>query len=263
MAIRHPFVIGLFSAFLAGAAIASAILQKWSGDLVHLFSDAAGSTLIAGFGGAAIGGLISYALALLASRETLKRDAEERTAQEHSSAIRIVVTAIQLLNRAANIHAMVAERAGVAPMADSRLFEKVPGFVGFNKEPPTFETAAFVPFINNGQGRLLQLCSVLKDRVSILDQALSNYTRLREEWDSFAASHAQLQPDGNFSTTFIGNFAIEANARAYKMNDLLRGILQNGPVAVSQGKATVAELHRSYRDYFGNRGTLKIETDQG
>src|SRR3569833_1254249 len=70
---KHPAVAAILGAFLLGAWIASALIQKWGSDLTWLVRDAAGSTLVAGAGGAvvgaAVGGLITYVLAHMAAAE--------------------------------------------------------------------------------------------------------------------------------------------------------------------------------------------------
>ncbi len=254
-----------FIGLTTGIALGTGTAQRWGADIEAFAASPSGSTLLAGFGGVLVAGVISYVIAERGSQITLRRDEEARLNVEQAGASRAIITAQRLTNLAYNLQLIVDEaRSRVAPNTPaSELWSVITPTVMPENAAPQFVSEDFVPFIKAKAADVINDCIRLSDEVETLRACLARYNSLRGSWDAFAAEFSTpvQNPDGSFETTFQSEYASRAAMQAHILGDLVANFADRPARVVAQGKAVATKLSKVSKEYFGNRPGLTIVYD--
>jgi hypothetical protein len=217
---------------------------------------AALSTLLAGFGGAFVGGLISWLLARQTAREARTRDAADRVEKQRAVAIGTLVKAGIMTNSFYTLHEHMemqirgAQLRGTLGEGDL-LWQAVQGAVG---EIPTvsFEASDFLPFGANLE--LLNDGLELSARLRTAEKALARYYELRETFGAFAEPFTIIGPDGRFGTQFPPDEAKRAKQKIAQLESLIRDIKQSVSDSLMRAKALTVAIAEAGKQSFANHG---------
>lgn len=217
-------------ATLAWGAVAATIMTagigiRQSESLSQAVTDPITATWLAAISGAALGGAISYFLARQTSKETLRRDAENRLSSEHASSLRAMVTAMQISNRlytmTVELEDAVKKRSPTGPWASLR-----PN-TGPGSDPPDFLATDFVPFINNQKSDIVHRALMLSERTHALQAAFVAYGLKRDEFEKFAEPFTRpMGPALTMTTIFPPAAEAGAKIKIKVMNDLVEQMHQ-------------------------------------
>lgn len=234
---------------------------RWGSSIGEALSSSAGSTLLAGFGGAVVGGVVSYLLARQSSRETLRRDQDARLDLEHAAALRAMVTAMNLANRVYTLNGVLSEATGKAG-ADGpwTTLKPVPKQ---RHAAPRFEATDFVPFIKSGAADLVHRCSLLADRVDSLESSFEAYSTTRLEVEEMAAKSTTFDAAGMGNTVFSGEEAAIVRFKGRNMNLIIAEMADFAARDQADAIKIVDDMNAAFQRYFGKRSGFRLEAAVG
>jgi hypothetical protein len=198
------------------------------------------STLIAGFGGAVLGGFISWLLARQSSREAAKKDAEARVSAEKATVLRTLLKMIQISNYLYTLNIFFDKsinRSGAI-----KLWMRVIPQSQNEDTLPKFEASDFVPFVEMEESEIVNRCMLLSERANSLSAGFKQYVELRLAWQEWSARYTERQPDGSMVSKFVGRQTNVAQAKAIVMESLVQDIWKHLQVDVKDANALCKDI---------------------
>jgi hypothetical protein len=254
---KYPWVgASLALGGAGGAVLASGIGMRWNSELANAVTNPVTATWLAALSGAALGGLISYALARQSSRETLRRDADARTAEEHVSSLRAMVTAMQISNRLFTMN-LDLESAAKAPGPTGPWASLKPN-AGPGSKPPEFQPVDFVPFINNKKSDIVHRGLLLQERLNALEAGFDAYREMRQDFENFAAPFTKIDSSGAMATFFPPAEAAAAQIKISVMNGLVEQMVSYSREYLADAKSLCDDMSASHLAYFGGRTNFRL-----
>jgi hypothetical protein len=208
------------------------------------------STLLAGFGGAIIGGVVSWALAWQASHEARWRDFEQRTAVEASAAKSLLFKLIDITNGTDGISRHIAE-AETLRQGEDPLWQHVQAMAGRPNSTPVLDTLEYLPFLNAKYSHLINRATLASQRYAALDGALRLYSERRVELQDILAGYTTLNPiDGQMVTNIPVELRGTVSVRANELESLIQQLKQMSEVNLADDKALCAEVAGAIEEMF-------------
>lgn len=250
---------------VTGSAIVgiSVPLAPWPAKLGWHLTATDNATLLSGFGGAALGGVVSWLLAKQATRETLRRDENSRISQEKSVALGVTLKAQQIANGYYTHKKYFDEcmrRANANKMLNRPLWEIIKPLIGNSLPRPTFEPTDFVPLVNARQAPLIDRCNLLALRYDVAESSLEVYTQKRQAMQEMLAQHSG-PPDrsGRVETVIPSSLRPKFRVMASELEDLIVQIKAFLKEDFIEGKSVCDELGKAFREYFSDPTFFSLE----
>lgn len=248
----------LLAGFAGGAILGSGVTKRWGTDIGELMSSSNFATWMAGLGGAAVGGLISYFIARQTAKESEARDEKVRRLTERAQALNCMVTTMQLANRLYTMRGLlkgaVATPEGIDP------WQQLQANTGHRNTAPSYDPTDFVPFINAKLADAVHRALLLAERVSSLEAAHSHYNEKRTELELFLLPFSQL--DGAAMQAAVPQeFQVEAFYRTNTLNTLIRSMADFVERDYNDAKTLLTDMNKAFQQYFGAEANFKFELD--
>ncbi|WMT90135.1 hypothetical protein [Pelagibacterium sp. H642] len=244
------------TAAIIGIALGSGIQSRWTYGVLSQLDASSTATLVAGLGGAAVGGLVSLGLTLISNYVTLRRDREARIENEQALALELISTQLQLSGRCYTIFKAVDSAIRAAPDNPWTALRPTPR----GSSPSLrFRSDSFIPFINAGAAELMNDCLLYADRVDALEAMFNSYSDQRLEMQSMAEANTVIGEDVQGETVFEGAAARVAEFRSKLMNDLIKQMHEVGAAWTEEGAKIAEKVNRVQRQYFGARSRIDMK----
>jgi hypothetical protein len=198
------------------------------------------STLTAGFGGAVLGGFISWLLARQSSREVAKKDAEARVTEEKAIVLRTLLKMIQISNYLHTLHVFFEKSINQSNAI--KLWMRIIPQTQNEADLPQFEANDFVPFIEMGQAEIVNRSMLLSSRANSLSAGFNQYVELRLAWQEWSARYTEGNPDGTMSSAFSGRQQNVAQSKAIVMESLVQSIWKHLQVDRNDANALCRDI---------------------
>lgn len=157
------------------------------------------STLLAGFGGVLLGGLISFALARKTADEAAAAADADRIAKEKALALSLFLK-VQIITNGLDTQTRYIWDALNKRNDQRRLREPLWQFiqpqVGLDVETPMFQAEEFVPLLQGKNTDLINDCQLLSLRYNVIEQSFKAYTEKREKIQDLLRPFSKVGPDG-------------------------------------------------------------------
>lgn len=220
------------------------------------------ATLLAGFGGAVLGGFVSWLLARQTSAETLARDDAIRIADQKTLAISVLLKAQEIANGYAAQRAYISGALSAADLQEpphESMWNLVRPQIDSNLPTPTFLASEFMPLVLAGRTELINDCQSISMKFNILKASFEIYTQKREELQNVIAPYVfKSSPGGPITAAIpddkaevIGILSTEADAL---IKQIYKNILEDLPKAL----ALCDNLTLTYEKYFGAGSFIKM-----
>lgn len=222
------------------------------------------ATLLAGFGGAIIGGVVSWMLAIQGSKETLRRDAEQRTASDKTLVLGVVLK-VQLIANAYYTQRKylwdALTLANAQKRLDRPLWELVKPQIGYSHPRPRFEAPEFVPFVVFGRADIIDRCTQLSLRYDVLEASFETYSEKRGRLQELLAPFSDAADESGIATTVVpeGEHA-RVRIMINELEDLLLQIRNSVREDFVEATALCKELMLVSRDMYEGESLIELET---
>ncbi|MAN78378.1 MAG: hypothetical protein CML24_14620 [Rhizobiales bacterium] len=232
----------LYACVFVSSAVTTFLLA-----MLFISGDPSIATMLAGFGGAALGGLIAW----LTARQTDHRHAEREKRRiilaERAQALRVMLIAMELANRLFTIRNMLkrAIDAGnpAGPFADLRPLS------GHESRAPSFAPEDFVQFINADRPEVVNDCLMLYNRVDAIDAAFRAYGETRLQLQDLSAE-TTFGGDGVARTVYKGENAQRANFLIKTLNQLIFEVHKDADEYHHESLKLFHALSEAFKSYF-------------
>lgn len=229
------------------------------------FTSADLATLAAGFGGAVLGGGISWLLARQTGKETRKRDEEARNEHAKASLLQTILKVMQVSNGIYTIHRNIEESVENAPdqgREAAALWTLVQPVAG-RTETPKFDSSDFVPFAVSGRSDLINRIIVASNRYDAIESGFREYNERRLSFQDLAAPYTTLDPSGQHVTVFPEEVATQARMRAYELEQLITQIRDFVNRDLDEIKSVCSDIDKFAKDYLkGKGGFVSLHIDE-
>lgn len=264
------FLAGILTGviFFASALIVMEVEQKVFSTLTFTSADLA--TMIAGFGGAILGGGISWLLARQTATETRKRDEEARNAHDKASLLQTILKVMQVSNGLYTIHRNIegsVEGAKERGIGDVPLWTLVHPVAG-STETPKFDASDFVPFAVSARADLINRIIMISNRYDATESGFREYSERRLSFQDLAGPYTTMSPSGQQVTAFPEDVAPQAQMRAYELEQLITQVREFVDKDLEESKSLCADIDKFAKDYLKGKGgfvslgldEVKVET---
>lgn len=251
-----------FSSVLIGATgglvIGLGLSSRWGNDISEIVVSPNFATLLAGLGGAALGGLISFSTSRQTSRETARRDEEAVLSIEKAQALSCLVKTMQLANRLFTLNKKLMEatqsQKGLEPWSILQASQVQ------SNSAPDYSAEDFIPFINAGYAEFVHRAIILADRVDSIEDSYQAYSVNRLQLEQF------MLP---FSSFFREAMVVEVppdcqTEFAYRTNVLNALIVEMADYCVRdlvEAKSLITEMNKAFLSYFKERANFRLELE--
>jgi hypothetical protein len=214
------------------------------------------ATLLAGLGGATLGGVISYFIARQTAKETAERDEDARMSIEKAQALSGLVNTMQLSNRLFTLNHRLKEAAN--PPDGAQPWQILQASAGQSNKAPDYVAAEFIPFINAGHADFVHRALLLADRVDAIEAAYQTYSehRLRHEQFMLPFSHFQ---NGAMVTAIPPQNRSEFDYRANLLNKLIAEMADYCERDFADATGLIREMNKAFLDYFKERANFRLD----
>lgn len=259
----YKFAFGAISAVIM-IAMGVAVTDDRISLGIDSLSKADFATLVSGFGGAALGGVISWMLAREAGRETLARDAAQRQANEKAMALAVILKAQHIANGLTTLrnHFYKARRkANNSSMLLQPMWRTTKPVLSPTPSRLRFEPAEFAALLTAGRMDLVDRCNLLALRYEVDETVVKDYSRLRAELQEAMLPYSNLAGPGGLVETAVdpamhSTFAIRGLQLEEIIRSLYASILEDANEAIDLCLA----LNEAFKKHFGEDVyPLKVE----
>lgn len=157
------------------------------------------STLLAGFGGAIFGGIVSFALARKTAAEAAAAAEADRVAKEKALALSLFLK-VQLITNGLNTQTLyiwdALNRANDHGRLGEPLWQFIQPQVGLDVETPMFQAEEFIPLLQGKRTELINDCQLLSLRYNVIEQSFKTYNQKREKIQDLIRPFSEVGPDG-------------------------------------------------------------------
>ena len=255
----QPFSSVLIGA-IGGLVVGLGLSSRWGNDMSEIVASANFATLLAGLGGASLGGLISFATSRQTSRETAKRDEETRLSAEKAQALSGLVKTMQLANRLFTLNNKLVEATqsseGLQP------WQMLQASVGQSNSAPDYTADDFIPFINAKHADFVHRALLLADRVDSLEDAYQTYSSHRLQHEQFMLPFSQFV-EGAMVTAVPPESQTEFTYRANMLNKLIVEMADYCARDLADAKSLITEMNKAFLSYFKERANFRLDLEDG
>lgn len=242
----------------AGAIVGSGVSHRWGFEVDGLLSSPNFATLLAGLGGASLGGLISYLIAKQSARETTAREARSQLMRERAQALSCFVVTIQIGGR---LHTLKRDLQAAAKAPDgTRPWELLQASTGSTSATPTYNPTDFTPFINAKFADSVHRCMLLAERIASIESAYGYYSKLRIDLEKFLLPLSTFKNE-SIVTEIPDEHAVEAKYRTKTLDKLILDMAELVEVANTDAKSLITEMATVFKLYFGADAGFDVEID--
>lgn len=249
------FCVGLMAGVICAIwGIAASGDQKVGG-----LSSADLATLISGFGGALLGGSISWMLAAQASKTALQRDQEMRLEDEKAAATRTILKLLQISNGLHTLEKYISTAIAAAPVG-SKMWQAVRPLSGLLSKFPEFDASDFVPFIAADKTGIVNRLMLIAQRYQADETAIGTYNTIHTELQAMLAPFSIVDPSTGSAQTeiptnpeILSPFLIKIEV----LEQLMQTIYQSLTEDLAEAKALCKECNSAMQAHF--RGSKFIE----
>lgn len=223
------------------------------------------ATMIAGFGGAIIGGLISYFVARQSAKESQKRETQQETRKIKTELFCVQLKVISIMNGLYTIKKMIEDGETIAKINKVPLWQYVQQ-MPVSSSPISFEPSEFTEFIyDNGAGLISSIC-LIADRYSAILDGMNVYSELRSKFQLFVEpyTHQQeksLSSEGSYVTQLPEDIAQAANLKMYELEKLIRQLQSSVEEDLVQAKEITFQVNNYATVRMEKRGSTFIKID--
>jgi hypothetical protein len=253
------FWIGIPVGFLLAVVVASMtegsnLLKMSSTDL---------TTLLAGLGGALIGGIVSYAMTHAGMTHADRRDATQETNLQKVSSLAALLKAQQIANGIQTQKGYIVEcreEANAAGMISAPLWRQVKIQVGNKIPAPIFATEELVPLMVSGNANLINECQIAALRYSGLISSFEAYNLKREELQKLIAPYSRPDVDGRVLTELPADRHAEYSVRELEVESLIRAIVAAIESDLPEAISLCKNLSQAYKKHFNDPLFVSLKT---
>ena len=251
-------VIGLgllLGGFSAGALLATALCENWGPELGSFIGSTNFATLIAGLGGGALGGLISYVTARQTSSQTIRRDREAQIAAENASALTVIIATTQISNRIYTLqnrlHPAYKPQNGVRPwqLLKASPVQEMHGI--------SYQASDFIPFIKAKTGSIPHRCIMILERYYSIEASWKAYCQMRIQLQDFLVPHSTIV-NGFMQTELPQSAKVHAHYLMDCLDDLIAQMHIFATEDLETSKKLLTDMNTSYKKYFGTDAIYKV-----
>jgi hypothetical protein len=232
-------------------AVTEADSFDWSGKISQ--GDAA--TLLSGFGGAALGGLVSWILAKQAGKETLRRDMEQRTAHDKSMALAVMLKTQQIANGLYTVKKYFYQsrrRANLANRISRPMWETTKPVISTTPSRLRYDPSEFGPLVAAQRPDLVDRCTLLALRYEVTETIINDYSTRRGTLHDLLAPHSQLSgADGLVITSVPPALRNVYTMKGKELEDIIRALFSSVLEDSNEAHNLCLELSKVFRDHFG------------
>lgn len=213
------------------------------------------ATLLSGFGGAALGGIVSWVLAKEAGRETLARDLAQRRAEEKASALSVMLKTQQIAN---GLHTMRKYLYGCRVEAnenrvlDRPMWETTKPIISPTPSRLSYASSEFKPLIAAKRADLIDRCNLLALRYEVDETILNDYSSRREAFHEFVAPYSELSSwEGRITTTVPPELRNQFILKARGLEEIIRSLYAAVTEDALEAASLCQDLSAGFKTYFG------------
>lgn len=250
----YVFAVGMLAAVILLAlaiAVTGLDIFGWIGSL----SKADFATLLSGFGGAALGGMVSWLLAKEAGRETLARDEAQRRANERAMALAIILKTQQIANGLFTLKKYFyksRQRANEAQRLARPMWETTKPVISPTPSRLRYDPAEFAPLIAAKRTDLVDRCNILALRYEVDETIITDYSVRRSAFHDLMGPYSELSgPDGLVTTSVPAAMKNQFLMKGQELEDIIRQLYGNVVEDSREAQALCEELTSAFRKHFG------------
>ncbi len=233
-------------------------MDRWEGAIGSFFSTSNVATLLAGLGGASLGGVISYATARKTSNEVFKRDDVERQEEEHARAVTCLVSTMQIANRIYTITLALKDVSN--PPGGFEPWQIVKTHTGENETNVAYDAKDFTAFVNAGTAEVINRCFLLSERCGSLEKSFIRYNELRDEMERFLLPFSTFN-HGHVTTAIPTAARNEYRYRSHNLNNLLVSMHSYASNDLKEAKSLIKLMNNTIAKRFSDRNHLQLKVD--
>jgi hypothetical protein len=214
------------------------------------------ATLLAGLGGAALGGLISFATSRQTARETARRDEETRLSTEKAQALSGLVNTMQLANRLFTLNNQLVK--ATQPPEGLQPWQMLQASAGQGNRAPDYIADDFIPFINAGHADFVHRALLLADRVDSLEDAYQTYNTQRLQHEQFMLPFSQFI-EGAMVTAVPPDRRTEFAYRTNMLNKLIVEMADYCARDLADARTLITDMNKAFLEYFKEQANFRLD----
>lgn len=256
------FLLGVLSGVILFVCL-YVVIHKGSASLsIGTISSGDFSTLLAGFGGAAFGGLISWALARGAAAELEKAAEQEKIAKEKALALSLVLKVQQITNGLYSQREYIWAALNLQN-EQKRLGEPVWQFVQPQitgaVETPVFDATEYIPLVQAKRADLINDCQLLALRYNVLEHSMREYSARREVVQRMLRPFSKRGAGGQIETMLPAFKKDQFEILVVEIESLITSLRKTLIEDYASATQLLAQMTSVLNDYFeGGFMTVKL-----
>lgn len=219
------------------------------------------STLVAGVVGSVVGGVISWLISKQAAIETLRRDAIDREALLEVAALRTLMK-LQRLGNGYYTHKAYfwrqLQEAHDAGNLGMPMWKKVKAQVGSDVTGISFDSDDFVPLQAAGKVALINECSLLAERFTVVERSIVEYNRQRKDIEELLADYTTVRADGLFITDIPPELRNRVKVKTTIIENFVQAIYSDITVDDKKARALCEEVSAAFVGYFKDEAKFRL-----
>lgn len=239
-----------------GTIIGSGTAKRWGEDIGGILSSPNFSTLLAGLGGAALGGLISYVTARQTAKQTAAREKEASIIAERANAFSCMVTTMQIANGLFTMNKYLNEAAN--PPAGLQSWQILQAHASTSAEGVRYHPADFAPFINAGHADIVHRALLLSERYRSSEAAFSKYSDNRIKLEEFLLPHSSVT-GGAMSSEIPAHLHATAHYLMDSLNKLIAQMDEFCRRDFEDAKVLLNDMNTAFSKRFGKHANFKLQ----
>ncbi|SFI65548.1 hypothetical protein SAMN04515648_1010 [Phyllobacterium sp. CL33Tsu] len=214
------------------------------------------ATLVAGFGGVLLGGVISWLLGISSQRHARALAAAERTELEKATTIRTMLK-IQEITNGYYTNLLYIQNSLRRANADRQLhhplWQLVKPAIGGPAVHPKFESKDFEMFIRAGRADLIDRATMLSLRYESTALSFQFYSDRRSALQDVLAPHSVVDPSTGMATTVIPpELRALFEMKSQELNDLIRECYKLVRIDFNEALALCEDINLAAKAYFND-----------
>ncbi|WAJ28035.1 hypothetical protein [Antarcticirhabdus aurantiaca] len=258
--------------FVSGYALLSTYLPGWTAFKIPIaLSTTDWATLISGFGGAVVGGVIAYVIARQGSKEARRREItsaseakqredERRLSEEKTAALRLMQKLSSLTNNFSTLVAHIErplDEVHKRGEAIGDLWMLVRPTASMSHRRVHFEISDFLPLMSANKWELINRSTEISDWWTELSLSFDNYSKLRREMEEVLDPFAHVDPaTGEIVTIIPAEARKSLRKREYVLENLIREIYDFSSEYLGKSKILGDNVSEEFLKMYGNEFPL-------